>query len=280
MQHGCVSRDQLRAAGIGSGVIDRLVRSGFLVRIHRAVFIDGALLSHLSAAVMWGLVPVPSGSTLVDVMVIGSAAGRRRGVRIHRTELVHRSDIRVRAGLPVTSPIRTLIDIAPSREPRELERAFDEALVRGLVRLPDLRQRVKLGADRRGLRPIRELMARETGTTFTRSQAEELFLKLVRQAQLPAPQVNARRHGFELDFFWEAQRVAVEIDGFAFHGTRRAFERDRRRDARLQAAGISTMRVTWRQLRDEPLAVIARLAGALAGPTARTAAGSGPAPTA
>lgn len=108
------------------------------------------------------------------------------------------------------------------------------------------------------------MIERETGTTFTRSQAEELFLTLIRQAELPAPQVNVRRHGVEVDFLWEQQRVAVEIDGFTFHNTHAAFERDRQRDARLLAAGISTIRITWRQLHDEPLAVIARLAAALA----------------
>jgi len=281
-QCGIVSRRQLRAAGIGSGVIDRLVRKGRLLRVHRGVFAvaglpsvplaaetaallsirDGALLSHHSAAALWGMTSTAGG--LVHVLVRGNSAGHRRGVRIHRTELLDASDARVRNGLPVTSPIRTLLDDAPSLEARELERAFDQAQVGGLFRLRELATRLQLGGDRRGLRLLRALAERETGTTVTRSQAEERFLELVRQAGLPAPHVNAHRYGYELDFFWEQQRFVVEIDGYAFHRSHGSFERDRRRDAKLRAVGVSATRVTWLQLVDEPLAVIARLAAGLA----------------
>ena len=78
------------------------------------------------------------------------------------------------------------------------------------------------------------------------------------------PAVNQRLHGYEVDFYWRAERFVLEIDGFRFHSTRRAFEHDRRKDAALRAAGVTTMRVTWRQIEDEPLAVIARIAQAMA----------------
>jgi very-short-patch-repair endonuclease len=85
----------------------------------------------------------------------------------------------------------------------------------------------------------------------------------LRQGQLPGPEVNAGLQGYEVDFFWRTERLVVEIDGFAFHSSRRSFESDRRRDATLAAAGVRVMRVTWRQLDSEPQALLVRLAQAL-----------------
>jgi len=106
-------------------------------------------------------------------------------------------------------------------------------------------------------------------TTVARSEAEEQLLELIRSRQLPDPAVNSRVCGYEVVFWWEAERVVLEFDSFQYHSTRRAFEHDRRKDAALAAAGIATLRVTWRQLRMEPLAVLARLAQALAHAAAR-----------
>ncbi|MEK6271186.1 MAG: DUF559 domain-containing protein [Actinomycetota bacterium] len=98
-----------------------------------------------------------------------------------------------------------------------------------------------------------------------RSPAERRLLSLVRAAGLPAPELNVRLGRFEVDFLWREARLIVEVDGYAFHGGRAAFERDRRRDAELQAEGLRVMRVTWRQLVGEPDAVVARLTRALRG---------------
>jgi very-short-patch-repair endonuclease len=96
------------------------------------------------------------------------------------------------------------------------------------------------------------------------SEAEERFLDLVRQAQLPPPELNVAFHGYELDFLWRQAQLAVEMDGFAFHGDRDAFEADRRRDADLAARGIQVIRITWIQIADEPEATLVRLVRALA----------------
>jgi very-short-patch-repair endonuclease len=98
---------------------------------------------------------------------------------------------------------------------------------------------------------------------MTRSEAEAEFLNLVRAARLPPPETNVRIGGYEVDFLWRDQRLVVEVDGFAYHGSRAAFERDRRKDADLQAAGLRTTRVTYRQIRHEPLALSANLAASL-----------------
>jgi very-short-patch-repair endonuclease len=101
------------------------------------------------------------------------------------------------------------------------------------------------------------------GPAITRSEAERRLLKLIRDANLPLPLTNVRLHGHTVDFCWPQNRLIVEFDGFAFHGHRRAFERDRKRDRTLVAAGYRVIRITWRQLTDEPLAVIASVAQAL-----------------
>ena len=110
---------------------------------------------------------------------------------------------------------------------------------------------------------MRAALRRDGGPRLTRSEAERLLLRLIRAAQLPEPQANARVAGFEVDFLWPEQKVIVEIDGFAFHGHRAAFERDRQRDMVMRDAGYEVIRVTWRQLVEQPLRVIAHIARAL-----------------
>lgn len=165
--------------------------------------------------------------------------------------------------IPVTTPARTLLDLATVLPSRELEQAIAKAermhagtqrrLLALLARYPS----------RAGTPKLRELLDGSRNPALTRSEAEERFLELVRRAGLPAPDTNVHVHGYELDFLWREERLAVEVDGFAFHSDRSAFEADRRRDADLAASGIQVIRVTWRQIRDEPEATLARLAIAL-----------------
>ena len=103
-----------------------------------------------------------------------------------------------------------------------------------------------------------------TDPALTRSEAERRLLELVRAARLPKPEANARLLGWEVDLVWRDARLVVEVDGYAFHSSRSSFERDRRKDAELIAAGYRVLRFTWRQIADEPAAVIAILAAALA----------------
>lgn len=98
---------------------------------------------------------------------------------------------------------------------------------------------------------------------LTRSEAEERLLALVLRARLPRPRTNARVAGYEADLLWPEERLVVEVDGYAFHASRHAFEADRRRDTAFTAAGFRVIRVTWRHLTDEPETVVARLAQAL-----------------
>jgi very-short-patch-repair endonuclease len=273
-QHGAIARRQLVSIGLGAGAIATRVRAGRLHRVHQGVYAVGhprlsregrlmaallafgpaAVLSHRSAAELWG---IGRRGALVEVTV-RTARRARAGVRIHRSPVPpeHRTVLR---GFSVTTPARTIIDLADESPRREVERGIDEAEYlrldcTGLAPLPGRR-----GAGRLA----RILRDHAAGTTRTRSELEERFLLLCVEHGLPRPEVNARLQGFEVDFVWRAAHLVVELDGHAAHGTRRAFERDRLRDAELTAAGYGVIRVTWRRLTQEPAAVAVQLRRAL-----------------
>lgn len=281
-QYGVVTRDQLMATGLGRGAIERRVSRGRLHRVHRGVYLVGhrappplaremaavlacgpeAVLSHRSAAWLWQILPSPVGD--VDVTIVGRDTEVRPGVRRHRVRRFLDGDLTRHRGVPVTTPARTLLDLAGAVGARELERSVDEGLVRGLVDRRRLRAAVARAVGRQGVAALRALLDHQDGPTLTRSEAEERMLALVRSAQLPKPRVNAHLGGREVDLLWSAQRLVVEVDGYAYHSSRSAFERDHLRDAELGAAGFRVMRVTWRLLVNQPEAVVARLAAALA----------------
>jgi very-short-patch-repair endonuclease len=166
--------------------------------------------------------------------------------------------------MPVTSPARTLSDLAGVLHAEVHELAVAEAISRGLVHLDALREQLTRDGPRPGAKSLRSLLDRDEAPALTRSVAERKLLRLLRASPLPSPVTNARVGRYEVDFLWHKERLIVEVDGFAWHSSRHAFERDRERDAELQAAGYRVLRVTWRQLTREPNAVIQRIARALA----------------
>ena len=197
---------------------------------------------------------------LIDVTVRGNVRPKE-GIRIHRTRELDPHDVTTREHLRVTTPARTLLDLAVHVTTSELERAIEEAQAQRLTTRHGLRA---LLTSRRST-AVRQALERTQEPSITRSKAERRLLDLIRRANLPAPRTNARIGPYEVDFLWPAQRVVVEVDGGQLsHSTRAAFHRDRTRDAQLQAAGYRVIRVTWRQLIREPEAVIARLAAVLA----------------
>ena len=274
-QDGVVARWQLLAAGVSREEISHRLRTGRLHLLHRGVYAvghlalterarcvaavlacgDGAVLSHASAAAVWELLPYGP----VEVTVPRARRARHPGITAHRTDDLPPSDVRRRGNLLVTAPGRTILDLAATAPAHDLERALNEALVRRLVH-PDALLARALG--RPGARAIHSLLA--DGPAPTRSQAERKLLELVRRAGVERPRTNVRIGAHEVDALWRHQRVVVEVDGYAFHAGRAAFERDRRRDAELQAAGYRVIRVTWRQLADRPETVVAQLAAVLA----------------
>ncbi|MGZ4311173.1 MAG: DUF559 domain-containing protein [Solirubrobacteraceae bacterium] len=293
MQAGRVSRAQLLAAGITDSAIRTRVRRCHLIPEHPGVYAvghqsplpyaretaallslpEGAVLSHHTAASMWhvrtGDVSVADPAEVsvadpVDVTVGPNWTGRRDGVRIHRTRTLSAQDISWRYGLPVTAPARTLLDQAAQIEDRRLELALDELLLAKRIRLADVADLLRRVKRHPGRRKLAALLGHHRGPMLTRSEAEERMLVLITAAGLARPRVNARLGGYEVDFLWPDHHFAVEVGGFRFHSGRSTFERDRRKDQALRQLGVDVMRVTWRQLEEEPYALVARIAEALA----------------
>jgi very-short-patch-repair endonuclease/predicted transcriptional regulator of viral defense system len=281
-QDNIVTREQLIGAGVGRGAISYRARAGVIHRLHRCVYLVGhapptvagraraavlacggdSVLSHRSAAELWGLLSEHDGE--VDVTVIGRNPGRHPGIDVHRVADLDPRELKHIRGIPLTSPARTICDVAGAGLSHEAEHALEQARVERLVTDRQLRQVIERAPTRAGSALIRVLLDSENGAGYTRSKAERTMRALVRSADLPQPLVNVQLQGFLVDFLWPSERLVVEVDGYEFHNDRAAFERDRRRDQILTAAGYRVIRVTWRQLRDEPVAVIARLAQALA----------------
>jgi restriction endonuclease-like protein len=210
---------------------------------------EGAALSHFSAAVVWGLLEA-SGQ---EVHVTAPRRRRVKGIVVHEAPL---DGERVRrAGIVVTTPARTLVDLADVAARRTLERAIDEA---DYLDLDWSGAAPRHGRSGSGL--LASVLAVHTpGSTRTRSELEELFLAFCEDRGFPRPEVNVCIEGYECDFVWREPRLIVETDGAAAHGTHRARERDRVRDAVLQVEGWRVIRVTWVRLLREGEALAEQL---------------------
>jgi very-short-patch-repair endonuclease len=268
-QHGLVTTRQLAAAGISKDAITWRLANGRLARHSHGIYLVGplqaqftpemaavlacgptALLSHDSAAALWGFRPRPRHPHVT----VTRGDPRPAGVSVHRATPHASLEAAVHHALPLTTPTRTLHDLAATLTQRDLDRAVEQAQI---LRLP-----IETSTARRGAAKLKQAL--RSDPRMTRSEAEARLLALIRAARLPTPRTNARIGRHEVDLVWDAQRVIVEVDGFAYHGTREAFERDRVRDAELQAAGYRVVRVTWRMIVEEPEALVARLAALLA----------------
>lgn len=283
-QRGRIARSQLLAAGITRSAIRRRVRNGRLELIHRGVYglphtADlpfaaetaallacgaGAVLSHHSAATLWRL--RPGVARPVHVTIPGCRGGAApAGVVVHRSVTVSTDDVRVHEGLPVTSPARTILDVAASLPDRDVERLLDEGVF--VLRIVTLEQ-VNDVLARAGTHPGRARLARvargHTRSTKTDSPPEERMLALIRAAGLPDPQLRVHVLGYRLDFLWPELRLAVEVDAYGTHGSRARFEGDRRRDARLLTErGIIVLRVTEASIDERPFEALGLVARAI-----------------
>jgi very-short-patch-repair endonuclease len=279
-QHGAVARAQLLRLGVAASAIDDRVARGWLQRLYRGVYRVGpventrtramaallacgeaAVLSHSTAAtVVWGCAAIDGAQGLVEVT---RPAGARMhvGIRVHRTSLLP-SEVVLRDALRVTTPERTILDLAGTTPLAALERLVADAVARRVVRESALLAVLASHPGQRGTSRLRTLLG--NGGAPVRSEAEAHFRRLIRGTGLKAPLVNTRVGRYRVDFLWPAERLVVEVDGLAFHGSALRFESDRRRDAELVAAGYRVIRVTWRRLTAEPAAVLVQVAQALA----------------
>jgi predicted transcriptional regulator of viral defense system len=284
-QWGVVSLSQLRMAGLSEDAVQRRQRAGRLHRLHRGVYAvghtvlriegrrlaavlacgPGAVLSHRSAAAHWGL--LPTGTTRIDVTAPRTRAGDAT-IRLHHSRSLIARDTDTHKGIPITSVARTLLDLAATVKPDQLERALAQAEHLELYDHRAITELLARANGHRGQKALTEATALDP--KLTRSEWEVRLLKLVRAAALPEPLVNlslaaADHPRLEVDFCWPSHHLIVETDGWESHRTRAAFEADRRRDAALQADGWHVVRFTWRT----PDATILRRLGALLTP-ART----------
>jgi very-short-patch-repair endonuclease len=250
-QHGITTHGQLLDAGFSPDKIHRWVKAGHLIPLHRGVYAVGhvppsphartmaallargptAVLSHRSAAKLWGLLRYDG-----PIEVTAANTRRRRGIVVHRHRLTD-TDVTRHWDLPVTTPARTLTDLAPVLTPAALTRAVNDARLRHLLHVDDV------------ARP-------------TRSALEDTFLAFVARHRLPAPEVNTIVAGYEVDMLWRPQRLIAELDGYETH--RFAFESDREKDADLLTAGFRVVRVTWQRLTERPAEEAARFHALLA----------------
>ena len=200
-----------------------------------------------------------SAPALIHVTVPGDRGRKRRpGIRIHRSRTLTPDDTTTHLGIPITTPARTIIDLASTLEPLPLEQALDQADRRGLIDFAELKARPIP-------RSLQAILARYTGPTFTRSELEDRFHALCDTHDLPRPISNTIIEGEDVDFAWRAKRLIVEVDGYGYHRSPSRFETDRERDVMLTLAGWNVMRFTWTQVTTRPdwvaAAVDARLGG-------------------
>jgi hypothetical protein len=282
-QHGVVARGQLRALGLATGAINLRIANGRLHRLHRGVYAvghlmltdegfwmaavlaagSGTVLSHHAAASLWGM--RRTASRVIDVTA-PTQHQARPGIRFHCSRLPV-DEVTTKDGIAVTTVPRTLFDLAAVLSLDQLRRAVNEAEIRRLWDPLSLHDLLKRHPRRPGAGSVRAVLA-TPGAGITRNDIEERFLGLLDRAGLPRPATNVPlRLGarfIEPDCMWRDERLIVELDGYGTHHTRAAYENDRARDRELTASGWRVMRVTWRQLDDEPEAVARDLRAFLA----------------
>ncbi|HEX6152170.1 MAG TPA: type IV toxin-antitoxin system AbiEi family antitoxin domain-containing protein [Solirubrobacterales bacterium] len=275
-QHGVVSFRQLRQLGFSKGHISRAYEADRLRRIHRGVYAvgharisphgrcmaavlacgAGTVLSHHSAAWLWGFLPACPKEAAVTVL---SQGHRRRGIRVYRVAGLSSRDYGALEGIPVTSVERTLIDLGAVATARNLTSAVDRAKRLGRLDLDALDaillRRGHTVAGKR-LEKALELYRRPV---FDRARSELLFLDAIEKEGLPTPVLNCWVEKWEIDAYWEDERFAVEVDGWETHGTRKAFEEDRLRLEEMKLAGIDCIPISARRIEREPEQVAARL---------------------
>ena len=281
-QDNLVTTGQLRQLGLGRAAVDHRVAHARLQRVLPRVFLagpgpltdrgrlaapllwagDDTLLTAAGALWLWGCLSAPPPTA--EILIIGRHLDSRPAVKVHRIPLLDAQDIRIRHGLPITTPALALHDYARDATDDQVAAALSTARLNRLTTDAELDAVLDRHQCRAGTARLRRVLATEQGQQITRSEAERRFLRLITDADLPRPEVNARILGLEVDFIWRTEGLVVEIDGYRYHSGRADWEHDRLRDQRLIAAGLRVMRVTWDQLTRTPLAVAARLALALA----------------
>jgi Transcriptional regulator, AbiEi antitoxin/Protein of unknown function (DUF559) len=277
-QRGYVTRRQLFDLGFGADAISYRVERGRLIPVYVGVYAVGhlptsvvdraagavlacgpkAVLSHSSAAALWEFLRRWS----TPFHITAPSGHSRLGIRVHRSQVLTRADIRTHLGVRVTSPARTVLDVSPTLGAKALTRLVNDALLSSYLRPDSLAELLHRQPRHPGAKLLTPFVESAAGPT--RSQLEDEFLAFTSRYGLPRPEMNARVAGYEVDALFRQERVIVELDGYGFHSSRAAFERDRERDANTLAAGFETVRATWERLRHAPAVEADRLQRILA----------------
>jgi very-short-patch-repair endonuclease len=268
-QHGVVARRQLLALGFTRGAIAHRLRTGRLHLVERGVYAvgrreltphgrwmaavlacgEGAVLSHRSAAAVYGICAERRGA--IEITVRRSGMVHRDGLKVRRRPSLPEADVGTLRNIPITSPARTVIDLATVLGPKGLERAVNDADKLDLIDPETLRREVDARPGVPGVRPLRRLLDRDTFVLFD-DELERLFLPLALESGLPLPRTREMVNGFEVDFHWPELRLVVETDGLRYHRTPSAQARDALRDQTHTAAGYARLRFPHFQVRHEP----------------------------
>ena len=271
-QHGVVALFQLLEIGYTMSAIKHRVATGRLHPVRRGVYAvgrpdlaregewmaavltcgAGAVLSHGSAAALWQI--RGERERVIHVTVSADSDHRQAGLRLHRRQSLGAADMTKRDAIPVTTPVRTIFDMAPRWTRRELEAAVNEADKLDLVDPEALRAEVEVRAGQHGVRALRALLDR-AAFVLTDSELERRFLPIMRRAGLGQPQTQAHVNGYRVDFFWEDLGLVVETDGLRYHRTPSQQTRDRIRDQAHTAAGLTQLRFSHWQVRYDPATV-------------------------
>jgi very-short-patch-repair endonuclease len=267
-QQAMLARDQLLEAGLTPTAVDHWVRRGRLSPRHRGVYSlahdavpahgeeraavlacgDRALIGYWSAARMWGILP-EADAGVIDVIAVGRHIRSRPGIRVHCVRKLMRCDVCELDGIALTSPARTIFDLAAILDERETELALHEAIARKLVAIADVRAVLERYPRRPGSVLLRTLVDPGRRLSGTESGGEERLLQAIIRSGLPRPHTRHRVGAWILDFYWPEARLGAELDGHDFHSTRPRLERDHLKDQDLRAAhGVLVLRFTGRQV--------------------------------
>jgi hypothetical protein len=285
-QHGVVARRQLLEGGMTAAQIRSWAARGRLVRRHRGVYSLGhallspkgewmaavlacgeqAVLSHRAAAALWGLRSSTGGQIEVTVP-LGGPRRPGEGIRTRESGIVAARFATAAEGIPVTTPAWTLLDLGAVLRPHQLRRAVEQADRLELFDLRAVDAALQVDPGRPGSPALCALLEdmRVHDVTRTRSDPEAEMLQICLDYGLPRPQVNHYENGTEVDFRWPEQRLLVEVDGWSFHRSRRAFADDRARDRLALQDGWRVARFPAHEVSTAPAAVAAELAALLAG---------------
>jgi len=280
-QRTIASAEQLYARGISKRAIEYRLVSTRLRVVFRGVYTvapgdlpplaleqaallacgERSFISHRSAAFVWGLCKTPPAR--VEVSVVGRRCDSRKEIRVHRIQKIHRAELRSHEGLWVSSPARAILEVAATASVGEIVHFVNEGQALRLFTARELEVVLGRHRGRRGAGKLAEVLGDEEAMTITRSRAEKAFLKLIRDARLPAPEVNHRLGRYEPDFMWRDERVIVELDSYRFHGGPDGFQNDREKDLVFRDAGFDVLRPTCNHVVREPARVLVSVVRAL-----------------